>query len=140
MRVNYIVLCETAAQLRNGSPVLFGIFRELPVDEFPTALPPMMIAMEIEADPEDVGRQHELDVLMVNQDNRMVAGRRIVIEFVARPDHNPNYCFVMDRFNPQNPISEPGVYRFDVLYEGEVLNFVRLTVRHSDNMIDETDL
>ncbi|MBV6459610.1 MAG: hypothetical protein HONBIEJF_02760 [Fimbriimonadaceae bacterium] len=139
MRVNYIVLCETAAQLRNGSPVLFGIFRELPLDEFPATLPPMMIAMEIEADPDDVGRQHELDVLFVNQDNRVVAGRRIVIEFASRPDHNPNYCFVMDRFQPQNQVDEPGVYRFDVIYEEERLNFVRLTIRHSDNLIDETD-
>lgn len=125
------VLCQAAGQLANGSPVIFGIFRETRLEEFPSPLPPFTVVLELEAEPWDIGHETVLQFVLVDLDGRVLSDDEVTIHFNPRPDGMPNYAFVCQQVFLDAQIPGPGLYRFDLIQSGNVIGSARLTV-HDD--------
>lgn len=132
MQANLFVLCQTAGQLTNGSPVIFGIFRETRLSGFPALLPPLCIVLELEAEPWDIGHTSIVQLVLIDEDGNVLHGEEIAVGFAPRPDGMPNYAFVCQALAVPVPLPRPGVYRFDLIQTGNVVGSVRLAV-HADD-------
>ena len=127
VQVNFMVLSSFASQLANGSPVLAGVFRGVKVDEFPTRLEPFYIAMEIEADPHEVG-EHVFELRMIDEDGGVVYQNQIGAHFDQRPDYLPSYMYFCGQIFMDQPIAKEGIYRFDLVWQDQTLAQARLEV------------
>lgn len=128
MRVSFCVLCEFAGQMNNGSPVLVGVFRGLSVPSFPASVSPFYIAFEVEADPLEAGRDAVFEVRMIDEDGAAYFSRDVEFSIVRRPDMSPSYAYFAGLVHVERPLERAGTYRFDLVYEGDVLGQARLDV------------
>jgi hypothetical protein len=110
----------------NGSPILAGIFRQFTAPTFPTHLDPFYIACEVEVDPPQAGRSYFLDLLLSDEDGRVLFTEQLEVEFQRRPDGNPSFCYIAGRIHVLSPIEKPGLYRFDLLFNDDAIGQVRL--------------
>lgn len=128
MHANLFVLCHSAGQLTSGSPVIFGIFRETRLSEFPGALPPFCVVIELEAEPWDIGHPSWLQFVLIDEDGTVLHDEEIEVAFQPRHDGMPNYAFVCQSLAIPVPLPRPGVYRFDLIQTGNVIGSARLAV------------
>lgn len=127
VQVNFMVLSTFASQLANGSPVLAGVFRGIRAPELPTTLEPFFIAMEIEADPHEIG-EHTFDLRMIDEDGTVLYENQIGAKFEQRPDFLPSYMYFCGQIFVQEPVVKTGIYRFDLVWNNETLAQARLEV------------
>lgn len=128
MRCNFLILCQFAARLEGGSPVLAGIFRGIQVAQFPSHLDPFQIACEVEVDPPMAGRSYYLDLVFSDEDGRVLYTTQVELSFQRRPDNGPSFCYLAGPVRIPTPVEKPGIYRFDLLFEGESIGQTRLDV------------
>lgn len=107
--------------------MIAGVFRGIQVAEFPVRLDPFYLATEIEADPMESGRQ-EFEVRMIDEDGANVYVNTIVTDFDKRPNFLPSYMYFCGHVFVKNEIQGPGIYRFDMLWNGETLAQTRLEI------------
>ena len=127
VQVSFMVLSTFASQLANGSPVIVGVFRGVKVEEFPAHLDPFFVALEIEADPHEVGHQI-FELRLIDEDGAVLYDNQIGTDFQARPGFLPSYMYFCGQVFLNRPIPRPGVYRFDLEWQGRTLAQVRLEV------------
>jgi hypothetical protein len=121
VRANFLLLCESAGWTTLGSPILIGLFRAVTVAGFPSPLPDMMVAMEVENDPHEVG-QHTLTLRMIDEDGRTIVEHELLVEFRARPGMGPNYAYTAHPFPTHGTLlHQPGIYRLDLIWREDTL-------------------
>jgi hypothetical protein len=122
-----MVLCEHAARLANGAPVLVGVFRGIRAEEFPAQIAPFYLAFEVEAPPHEAG-EHDLLLRLIDDDGQVYFEEGIIVSFDKRLDYLPSYCYFAEQVVPRRPIERPGIYRFDLLSGDSVLAQTRLDI------------
>lgn len=128
MRANWIVPCNLIDFLVGHRPIFFGVFRRIGVASFPARLDPFMVAVEIEADPHECDVPHDMEIRLVDGDGRpyfSVAGQ---VAMPKRPDMSPSYEFHPFRIAPELEVPGPGVFRIDILCDGEIIGESRIEV------------
>lgn len=128
VRCNFLVLCEYASQLAGGGPVLAGIFRRVRTNEFPFQPGTFQVAAEVEVDPPEAGRKYLLDLVLSDEDGRELYSNQIEVSFARREDSGPSYCYFAGNVTLKQPFQRPGLYRFDLLHDGDSIGQVRLDV------------
>jgi hypothetical protein len=127
MKVNFMVLCDYANRMDNGSPILCGIFRGVNIQELPGYLAPFWLAVEIEAEPNESG-EHEFDLRLVDEDGQVFFQDTLLGQFKRRNDYQPSFLYCATVIHVMRPIAKRGVYRFDLVWNGEMLHQSRLDV------------
>jgi hypothetical protein len=122
-----MVLCEHAARLANGAPVLVGVFRGIRSDRFPAEIVPFFLAFELEAPPHEAG-EHSLVLRLIDEDGQVYFEEGVLVGFEKRPDYLPSYCYFAEQVVLRRPIERPGSYRFDLLAGDRVLIQTRLDI------------
>jgi hypothetical protein len=122
-----MVLCEHAARLANGAPVLVGVFRGIRAERFPAEIGPFYLAFEVEAPPHESG-EHALVLRLIDEDGQVYFEEGVLVSFEKRPDYQPSYCYFAGQVVPRRPIDKPGSYRFDLLKGDAVLIQTRLDI------------
>ncbi len=128
MRCNFLILCEFASRLQTGGPILAGIFRRVEVPGFPAPLGTMQVACEVEVDPPETGRSYFLDLVLSDEDGKVLYENQVEVMFERRPDNGPSYCYFAGPVSVQTMLERPGLYRFDLLFNGESIAQSRLDV------------
>ncbi len=128
MRANFFVLCNFASQLANGSPIIAGVFRGVGMHRFPGTLDPFYIATEIEADHLETGDQ-EFEVRLIDEDGDIFYKNVIITNFEKRPDFAPSYMYFCGQVFVDREIQKPGVFRFDLVWQGEPIGQARLEIQ-----------
>lgn len=121
MRCNFLVLCEYAARLDTGGPVLMGLIRELRPPFLPIQLKPFYMACELEVDPYEAEQTYVLQIRMIDQDGRLYYEQEIEVEFHRRPQMRASYAYFAGLVRVEQLIEIPGDYRFDVVLGDQVL-------------------
>ncbi len=132
MQVGFLLLCEYASQLATGAPVLAGVFRVIGSHEFPARLDPFYVAIEIECDPFEGDRIHEMTLQMVDADGQVYYRNELSLEVHRRPDMLPSNVYSWFRVCVEREIPSPGAFRFDLLYNGDVIGQTRFEIRGPD--------
>lgn len=122
-----MVACQYAGQLEGGAPLLVGIFRQIHVPVLPGPFAPFWLAIELEADPDEVG-EHQLELRLIDEDGRMLFREGLASVFRRRDDLGPNYSYFAEQIFVREPIERPGTYRFDLLWRDQALAQLRLEV------------
>lgn len=122
MRCNFLVLCEYAARLDTGGPVLMGLIRELRPPFLPIQLKPFFLACELEVDPHEADQTYELLVRMIDQDGRLYYEQEIEVEFHRRPQMRTSYAYFAGLVRVEQLIEVPGDYRFDLVMAENILH------------------
>jgi hypothetical protein len=91
-------------------------------------LEPFVVACEVEVDPPMAGRTYLLDLILNDEDGRTLYQNQLEASFGRRDDSGPSYCYFAGGVRVQNPIERPGLYRFDLNFEGQTIGQVRLDV------------
>jgi hypothetical protein len=126
VRATFFLLCEYVVRLENGSPSLIGIFHGSGADSYPRSLPPGFLAFELEAEPDETERPWDFRIVFMDYDGRTL------MEYEAQALFHRSEDLLPSRFWHALPlqgppfIEKPGVYRFDMLVEGEVIASTRL--------------
>lgn len=128
MRCNFLILCEYAARLDRGGPVLAGIFRRIQAETYPFSLEPIVVACEVEVDPPMAGRSYVLDLVLTDEDGRSLYESQVDVNFDRRGDNGPSYCYFSGPVFVLPPIERPGLYRFDLHFNGESIAQARLDI------------
>ncbi len=117
MRLTLCKLCQFADRLASGSPVLVGIFSHMETVSFPTTLDPSFLAIEIESDPMEHGREYRLDVRMIDDDGHVLAQNVLILELPPSRNAVPFRTFVALPVPWSQPMlfEREGIYRFDVV-------------------------
>ncbi len=131
MRCNFLILCNFASRLDTGSPILAGIFRHVVVPGFPAPLGTVQVACEVEVDPPQAGRSYFLDLTFSDEDGKVLYETQVELGFEKRPDSGPSYCYFAGPVTVQTPLQRPGLYRFDLLFNGDSIAQARLDVSSS---------
>lgn len=126
-----MVLANFASQLEGGSPVIVGVFRGIQVQSFPARFEPMYVATEIEADPHEAGG-HTFHLRLIDEDGRVIYENGFEAVFVKRPDFVPSYMYFCGQVFVEHPMERPGLYRFDLSWNGQTLAEARLEVYAAD--------
>jgi len=121
-----MVACEFAGKMQNGAPLLVGIFRQIHTS-VPGVLAPFWLALELEAQPDEVG-EHRLDLRLIDEDGRTMMEAVLGSVFRRREDLGPNFSYFAEQIFLRDTIQRAGVYRFDLLWRGEALAELRLEV------------
>lgn len=122
MRCNFLVLCEYAARLDTGGPILMGLIRELQPPFLPIQLNPFYVASELEVDPHEADQTYELQLRMIDQDGRIYYQQEIEVEFYRRPKMRSSYAYFAGQIRVEQLIEQPGDYRFDLVHGEHVLH------------------
>lgn len=121
MRCNFLVLCEYAARLDTGGPILMGLIRELAPPFLPIQLKPFFVASELEVDPHEADQTYILQLRMIDQDGRLYFEQEIEVEFFRRPQMRSSYAYFAGPVRVEQMIEVPGDYRFDLVLGENVL-------------------
>lgn len=121
-------LCKLVLDLgtnADGLPVLWGLVNRMGRAEYPSPFPRTKLALEIETDIDDAGKEGALTVQFIDQDGRPLwrSDGRFHVPPGPSEGFRPLISFDFDG-EPVVPV--PGTYRFDVLFEGEVLGSERV--------------
>lgn len=127
VKVNFMVLCDHATTQMNGSPILVGIFRGIHTHSLPGKIAPFYLAIELEAEPHEAG-EHRFDLNMVDQDGNEFFHDLLFGQFNRRPDLAPSYVYAATMIHVERPIEKAGPYRFDLLWNGEMLHQLRIDI------------
>ncbi|MEI7577288.1 MAG: hypothetical protein WCK51_10370 [Armatimonadota bacterium] len=127
MKVNFMVMCEYATQQANGSPILCGIFRGITTETLPARLAPFWLALEIEAEPHEAG-EHHFSLRFVDEDGNIFFEDHLIGQFKRRPDLSPSYLYMAETIEVRKEIEKRGTYRFDMVWNDQVLGQLRLEV------------
>ena len=117
VRLTLCKLCQLSSRLESGNPVLVGIFSRMHNFRFPTALDPCFLAVEIECDAFETGRQYRLEFRMIDEDGAIRHAHDGVLDLPPSPDPYPKQT----QFEIRVPWREPmvfersGIFRFDVV-------------------------
>jgi hypothetical protein len=122
-----MVLCEYATQDRHGSPILAGIFRGVNAETFPAKLAPFWIAMEIEAEPNEVGEQ-TFYLRFVDEDGGVIQEEVLETIFHRHPQMRSSYMYAATILTIRREIFSAGTYRFDLIWNDEILQQLRLEI------------
>ena len=117
MRVPLFVLCREAGVAQDGAPYVFGIFREIKT-VLPAHIDPVTVALEVEADPSEVGR-HEFELRIIDQDGKTFFSGGLEAEFSARPKFGLIYSFSSHRVRLREPVLSPGRFRLELIWRTE---------------------
>lgn len=124
-----MIPCNYADWLVGGRPMIMGIFRTIGVPEFPARLDPFNVAIEIEADPIETGRDYEIEVRLVDSDGKILYARHFTLEFTRSTNFQTSYVYNVVRMHPEEAIIEsPGVYRIDLVCDGEIIGESRIEI------------
>ncbi|MBS1719092.1 MAG: hypothetical protein JST35_01455 [Armatimonadetes bacterium] len=138
MRVSFMICCEYANRFMNGAPALLGIFRSIQVDSFPTTLDPFYLTMELEAEPHEYGPMVFL-IRLIDEDGRAYFEAEMGMDFAKRENYGPSYGYFGEVLQATRPIEKPGIYRIDLLHEGEVIGQTHIEVFKRDLDRDSND-
>ncbi len=106
---------------------MIGVFRGMRLAGFPGPLRPFWVAIEVEADPDEVGVR-VVDLRFVDEDGRVLWGAGIEFVFERRSNYGPNYAFFYSPFHPEIQVPSPGVYALEVVQDGVTLARTRLAI------------
>ncbi len=142
MRLVLCRLCQIADRLASsGNPVLIGLFSRMVSETFPAWLDPCFLALEIETDPVEQGRETPLGVRLIDQDGHTLATWHVVLQLFESngPFAHRTFFTIPLPFSQDVQFNRPGVYRFDVLSHPDeenetVLGGETLTVETVDEM------
>lgn len=121
MRLTLCKLCQFADRLASGSPVLVGMFSHMETTGFPTGLDPSYLALELESDPMEHGRDYRLDVRLIDDDGHILTQNVLILELPPSRDAIPYRTFVSLNvpWERQIVFERAGIYRFDVVLHRE---------------------
>lgn len=129
MRITFCKLCESASVDPDGSPIIHGrLVNAFGVERFPTSFPPLTLALELEIQPSEAGREIVVEAVLLDDDGRQVTRvgtRNLVGEFA---DRRPGLLFEAWPIRDVT-LHHAGDYRWDVLVHGIVLHSEWLRVR-----------
>lgn len=122
MRLTLCKLCQFADRLASGGPVLVGLFSHMETLAFPTGLDLSYLALEIESDPMEHGREYGLDVRLIDEDGRVLAQNGLILDLPPSREAIPYRTFVPLQVPWDQPIifEHPGIYRFDIVLKRDV--------------------
>lgn len=121
MRLSLIKLCQFADRLANGNPTLVGIFSRMAVGQFPTHLDPCFLAVEIETEPHETGKEVPVTIRLIEEDGRILTNTQLTL--VTNERHEPQlsrtFIGLPIPWDHNFEFVGPGTFRFDiVVWEG----------------------
>ncbi len=127
MRLLLCKLVEYSSVLANGRQCLIGIFDGIVVPHFPYLHPPCRLCMQFELEPMDSPNDLETVIRLIDEDGKALVE---VTTLECDPEAVANG---QERFGTTVELSglvfeKPGVYRVDVLCNGETIGQERLPV------------
>ncbi len=139
MRCNFLVLCEYAARLDTGGPILMGLIRELRAPFLPIQLKPFYIACELEVDPHEADQTYLLAIRMIDQDGRSYFEQEVEVEFHRRPRMRASYAYFAGMIRVEALIEAAGDYRFDLVMGDHILQSTVFIVHSPNDVEDDVD-
>jgi hypothetical protein len=127
VKVNFMILCDYATRAENGSPILCGIFRGISLQELPSHIAPFWLAVEIEAEPHESG-EHQFELKLVDEDGQPLFEDLLIGQFKRRSDYQPSFLYCATIIQVEKAVTRRGGYRFDLLWEGEILHQARFDI------------
>lgn len=122
-------MCKSIRQQEDGTFVLDGIWSGITPSQYPCEMPPTEVAVEFEAEIDDLPGKTEWGMKFVDEDGRKLW--EMEAEMVINPpeDGMPSrhWCSVEIQSHPTIP--KAGIYRFDVLYKGNPIGGERIFFR-----------
>jgi hypothetical protein len=133
MRLTLCKLCEFETTLHNGNEALIGLFDSVTVNKFPCPIPPLVVAAELEYEPSEAGRTAAVEVVLLDQDGRRLVTASTDVPLAQTLSAMPGRVWVRVRFGFGEPveIARPGIYRFDVLVNGNHMASERLILEEA---------
>lgn len=117
MRLGLCKLCQFGSRLADGRPVIVGLFSRMTTNSLPAMLDPCCIAVEIESEPHESGRNHTLEMRLIDEDGRVMTYWSGELELPE--SFEPNYhrtFFTLNAPWDQNFVFQTeGAYRIDVV-------------------------
>lgn len=125
MRLSLCKLVLDIGSNADGLPILWGLVNRMGRAEYPSPFPRSKLAVEIETDFDDAGKEGALAVLFIDEDGRPLW--RSDGQFRVPPGPGAGFRpLISFDFEGIPTVPGPGTYRFDVLFEGEVLGSERV--------------
>ncbi len=129
MKVIFCKVCKAIRQQPDGTYVLDGIWSGITPSKYPCELPPTEVAIEFEAEIEDIPGKTTWGMKFVDEDGNELWEMEADLFLDPSEDGIParHWCAVQIQSNPVIP--KPGIYRFDVLHKGIPVGGERLLFR-----------
>ncbi|MCC6351500.1 MAG: hypothetical protein IT202_03220 [Fimbriimonadaceae bacterium] len=125
MRVTLCKLVIDLGTTADGLPILHGLVNRMGRASYPSPFPRTRLAVEIETDLDDSMGGGPLTVQLIDEDGMVLRKQEGEVRLPNAP--NPGFRPLMGfDFDGSPEILQPGSYRFDVLYRGEVLGSERI--------------
>ncbi|MBI5706575.1 MAG: hypothetical protein HZC36_06260 [Armatimonadetes bacterium] len=121
-------LCKLVLDLGtngDGLPVIWGLVNRMGRAEYPSPFPRTKLAIEVETDIDDAGREGTLTAQLIDEDGRVLWKQDGLFKAAPMGVDGFRPLLAFD-FEGYPVIPAKGTYRFDVLFEGEVLGSERV--------------
>lgn len=124
-----LVVCKFCGRLEqesSGGHTLRGLYERITASQYPCPMPPLHVAIQLEAEIGDAPGQVPLVAFLQDEDGRIVAEIESEVEVKPVRSGIPSRGWVSLTFHSDEPIPKPGLYRCEVTIAGHILGGERL--------------
>lgn len=127
MRLVFVKPCEYVSYQMNGRLTMVGIMPSILGPSFPLEHPPFFIVTEMEFDPYERGRSHDVQVVIIDEDGREAIRLNNHLSNVPGLPEGPTRLITVFPVGPVS-IPKPGIHRLDVFCDGQKVGEERLPI------------
>ncbi len=131
MEVTSALIVEEVKKHEDGRVDLLGLFEDIYVEHVPVTVDHFTLFLDLELAPEDKGRQHTMELRLIDAEGRVVQPPMKVTFDVPDEDLYPRSTAQLDLDFPDVTFKNFGVHYLQVLINGKTARRVYLSIQRS---------